>query len=171
MNEYFNALEGTIQLPVPGGLGVRTLAPGQSFYGPSGYYDKFIMQGMLAKVSSTTGTIRGFVAATDQSNDPNSSLADSSGAARYKSNAAGGLDSLRNIKYQMHLSIDTKPGDNVMVLYYFYTLYSSASTASHVIPRYEPMIPGWSFPTWAPLPSNFYSLGPVEQMTALMQTA
>lgn len=169
MNEYFNAIESTIELPIPGGLGVRKLSPGQSFYGPA-YYDRFMQQGLLAKAQASRGSTRGYVSSTDVG-AANATVSDSTAPYRYKKNNTTGLSSQNQLKFVMYMGLDTEVGDNVLVLYYFYCYHAAPNMPSHVIPRYEPLVTGWSFPTWAALPSNFYSLDPIEQMSALMQTA
>jgi hypothetical protein len=166
MNIYFNALETPVTLPMPGNQGTRLIASGESFYGPA-FYDKFVTQGLLAKVSGEFAMHKGFVGTSDI--EANSNVPDSQAPHRYKTNSSPStIKSEGETKYVVHYNADTQVGDPVLVTYYFYTNRVTANKPTHSVSRYEVLTANWVPPSWAPLPVNFYSLNPVEQRNALL---
>jgi hypothetical protein len=166
MNLYINVSGGRLELPVPSTGIVRTVYAGESFVGSS-EYDRYVAKGLLAQVRDTSCTRVNYVDADDV-DDSSSDVEDSVAPFRYKVNDAASQSSLYKPKALLRFDQEIRVGENMMVIYYFYTAFDTCSSPSHSVQTYETYSGSWSLPTWADLPSNFYTLDPKKQIDALM---
>ena len=183
---FTNVTEGTLTLPRHDGTGSRQVRPGEGFYGPS-YYDRYVLQGLLARQHAEIVTVAGIVQEADMipMSAPWAGSFDAKTQSyqlpphRFQRKASssdpyfgssdikcGGLT-----KYTLSFPLSARADDPVSVTYYFYTSSTAPTIPTFKIQKTEVLSENWTYPTWAPLPSNFYDLAPQDQYRALLKIA
>jgi hypothetical protein len=162
MRYYFNATTSSLELPTPGRTGTRTIGVGEGFYG-SAYYEKFVQQGLLARIEFGMALHKIYVDADDVA--PSEATTEIP-PYRYKKN--GSITCEGQLKFTMAYSIDAAPEDPMLVTYYFYTDFNNASKPTHILSRVGVISNDWQFPDWAQLPDDFHDLDPLGQRDALL---
>lgn len=171
MDIYFNATDGELELPSQAGDAPKMLAVGEGFYGGP-YYERFVLQGLLAKMNGEICFHRRYVELAQIA--PDKAIEPTSVPFRYKSathTGDTGATCLNHLLYTLAFPYGAATDDPVSVTYYFYCVLEAAYNPSHVVTRIERLGVGWGFPTWADLPANFWSLSPQAQTTELLKTA
>lgn len=170
MDLYFNATDGDLELPNVNRIGTKVIAVGESFYG-SAYYEQFVRAGMLCKMRAEYSIFRSWVILTDFGSTD--ATAATSVPYRYKtdSRTTPVVSSYLQPKCLIHFPSDATPNDALLATYYFYMNRDVPTMITHTCSRVEKLGTNWTFPTWATLPSDFWSLSPTDQRTALLATA
>ena len=173
MDIFYNATSGPVSIPSHGGLAVRELQVGESFYGTP-FYEKYVKLGVLAKIKGEICIQKGFVGLT-QFSPSSAAIAATSVPHRYKTNSStsptDSLSCYKQMLYMLSLPYDSQIGDSMQVTYYFYTSQENPTQATDQISRIETIQASWNFPSWIDLPSNFHSLSPLDRKTALMASS
>lgn len=185
---YVNVTEGTLMLPRHDGTGSRLVRPGEGFYGPA-FYERYVLQGLLARQNAEIITVYGIVQETDLVPNDGSyvpyiesiwstatllpfrfqrGVEWSSGSQSYviTDTSCKGL-----AKYQLSFALAARPTDPVSVTYYFYTATVNPMIVTHKIQQTEALGTVWSYPNLEDLPTNWYRLPPQDQVSKLMQTS
>jgi hypothetical protein len=166
MNQYVNVTGGVLTLPVPGQNASKVVGPGESFVGPA-FYDRWVSQGLLAKFRTSICSSRHYVSPDDVA-PSEANAVDSIGAYRYKRNSDTASTSSGQTKALLFFDREIQTGENMMIMYFFYTFRNTPNAPSHTAQVYEQFTGCWTFPNWAALPSNFYELNPKAQIEALL---
>lgn len=173
MDLYVNVTDGDIELPNQNKLGTKIVGVGESFYG-SPYYDAYVRFGILGKLRAEYSLHRLWVTTDDFQDDPDAAIAATSVPYRFKTDSVSSpttsASSYLKAKAYMHFAANATPNDSVFVTYMFYMNKDVATLATHTASRVEKLGANWTYPTWAPLPSDFWSLSPKAQRDALLTT-
>ena len=172
MELYYNAGDGDLELPNPGRVGTRIVAVGESFYG-SPYYEQFVRLGMLCRFRSEYSLFRTWVTLADFGSTD--AVSATGVPYRFKTNSrtspTAGLSCYLLPKCLIHFPSDATPNDALNATYYFYMNRDVPTMVTHTCSRIEVLGTNWTYPTWAALPSDFWSLSPADQRAALLATA
>ena len=183
---YVNVTEGTVKLPRHDGTGVREVRPGEGFYGPA-FYDRYVLQCILARQFAEIVTMYGIVQEADMI--PRTDLYAGTYQASFQSYVlppwrfqraatttapyygSQTTSCLGLPKYQLSFPLAAKSTDPVSITYFFYASSTNPTIATHKIQQTEVMGSNWTYPSFEPLTSTFYTLPPQDQVAKLMQHA
>ena len=178
---FVNITSETINLPRHDQTGMRRVRPGEGFNGPA-YYERFVAKGLLARTSAETATVQIVINELDLIPRSGIYAGTTNGSYyelppwRFQRKATSvspyyGSETescLGKPKARISFDLNAKPDDTMMVTYFFYTSSINPSVPTFEISRPEVLSTNWQYPTWAPLPNDFYTLSPQQQYEALI---
>ena len=180
---YVNVTEATLTIPRHDQTGSRVVRPGEGFYGPA-FYDRFVLQGILARQHAELVTVYGIVTEADLIPNDTAHAGYFNGiywdcppwrfqrkavedAQNYNHSLT--VSALGQVKYSISFALTAQADDPMSITYYFYTSAVNPLVPTFKIQRTEILGSNWSYPDLEDLPSNFYSLPPQDQHLILLR--